>query len=85
LTKYRVAIDIGGTFTDLVALNERSGGMLNIKVPSTSREPKCVLHDVLNALVSLEAAKKDYGVVIDPVTMKIDWKSTQLFRAKQKA
>ena len=48
------------------------------------REPKLVLHDVLNGLVPLEAAKKDYGVAIDPVTMKIDWKSTQLLRAKQK-
>jgi N-methylhydantoinase B len=48
------------------------------------REPKLVLHDVLNGLVSLVTAKKDYGVVIDPVTMKIDWKSTQLLRAKQK-
>jgi N-methylhydantoinase B len=46
------------------------------------REPKLVLHDVLNGLVSLEAAKKDYGVAIEPVTMKIDWKSTQMFRAK---
>jgi N-methylhydantoinase B len=47
------------------------------------REPKFVLHDVLNGLVPLDAAKKDCGVVIDPVTMKIDWKSTQLLRAKQ--
>jgi len=39
LTKYRVAIDIGGTFTDLVALNEKNGKILNIKVPSTPREP----------------------------------------------
>jgi N-methylhydantoinase A len=39
LTKYRVAIDIGGTFTDLVALNEKSGEILNIKLPSTPTEP----------------------------------------------
>ncbi|MBE0520619.1 hydantoinase/oxoprolinase family protein, partial [Candidatus Bathyarchaeota archaeon] len=39
MTKYRVAIDIGGTFTDLVALNEKSGEILNIKLPSTPREP----------------------------------------------
>jgi N-methylhydantoinase A len=39
VTKYRVSIDIGGTFTDLVALNERSGEILNIKVPSTPKEP----------------------------------------------
>lgn len=48
------------------------------------REPKLVLHDVLNGLVPLEAAEKDYGVMIDSVTMKIDWKSTRLLRAKQK-
>jgi len=39
LSKYRVSIDIGGTFTDLVALNEEKGEILNIKVPSTPREP----------------------------------------------
>ncbi len=40
MTKHRIAIDVGGTFTDLVALNERSGKILNIKVPSTPREPE---------------------------------------------
>ncbi|MGC9345188.1 MAG: hydantoinase/oxoprolinase family protein [Candidatus Bathyarchaeales archaeon] len=39
MVKYRISIDIGGTFTDLVALNEESGEILNIKVPSTPREP----------------------------------------------
>ena len=39
MTKYRIAIDIGGTFTDLVALNEKTGEILNIKIPSTPREP----------------------------------------------
>lgn len=37
--KYRVSIDIGGTFTDLVALREESGELVNIKMPSTPREP----------------------------------------------
>jgi len=37
--KYRVSIDIGGTFTDLVALNEESGEVLDIKIPSTPKEP----------------------------------------------
>ena len=39
MTKYRIAIDIGGTFTDLVALNKKTGEILNIKVSSTPREP----------------------------------------------
>jgi len=46
------------------------------------RESKLVLQDVLNGLVPLEAAKQDYGVVIDSVTMKIDWKSTEQLRAR---
>ena len=47
------------------------------------REPKLVLDDVLNGLVRLEAVKEDYGVAIDSVTMKIDWKSTEQLRVKK--
>jgi len=46
------------------------------------REPKLVLQDVLNRLVPLEAARQDYGVVIDSVTMKIDWELTEQLRAR---
>jgi len=46
------------------------------------RESKLVLQDVLNGLVPLEAAKQDYGVVIDSVTMKIDWELTEQLRAR---
>jgi len=47
------------------------------------REPKLVVQDVLNRLVGLEAAKEDYGVVINSVTMKIDWKATEQLRARK--
>ena len=40
------------------------------------RQPELVVHDMSNGLVSLEAAKKDYGMAIDSVIMKIDLKST---------
>ena len=36
---YRVSIDIGGTFTDLVAMDD-SGDLLNIKVPTTPSNPE---------------------------------------------
>ncbi len=39
MSAYRVSIDVGGTFTDLVALKEESGELVNIKVPSTPRRP----------------------------------------------
>lgn len=60
LTKYRVAIDIGGTFTDLVALNENSYELHNLKVPSTPREPaKAVIaafHEFLRRTENAEAS-----------------------------
>lgn len=31
----RIAVDIGGTFTDLQGLDERTGGFMNLKVPTT--------------------------------------------------
>jgi len=36
---YRVGTDIGGSFTDLVALHEQMGEIVNIKVPSMQRHP----------------------------------------------
>jgi len=37
---FRVSVDVGGTFTDLVALDEATGEMVNIKVPTTPRNPE---------------------------------------------
>ena len=36
---YRVGIDTGGTFTDLVALDDKSGRIRTVKVPSTPQQP----------------------------------------------
>ena len=45
------------------------------------REPDAVLTDVLEGLVSIEAAKQTYGVVIEPAAMRIDDAGTRLARA----
>jgi len=37
---YRVSVDVGGTFTDLVALDEHSGEVINIKTPSVPKNPE---------------------------------------------
>ncbi len=39
MPEYRVSIDIGGTFTDLIALNEQTGKLMNFKVSSTPKKP----------------------------------------------
>ena len=37
--KFRIGIDVGGTFTDLVVLNEQCGEIFLFKSPSTPRDP----------------------------------------------
>lgn len=41
------------------------------------RDPLSVLQDVKDGFVSNPSAYKDYGVVIEPKTWKIDWRRTQ--------
>ena len=41
------------------------------------REPEMVESDVMEGYVSLERAREDYGVVIDPKTTKVDEEATQ--------
>jgi N-methylhydantoinase B len=44
------------------------------------RDPEMVEKDVLEGYVSLEKAKENYGVVIDPMTMKVDREATKKLR-----
>jgi N-methylhydantoinase B len=44
------------------------------------RDPELVREDVLDGYVSLDGARRDYGVVIDPETLELDWKSTEGLR-----
>jgi N-methylhydantoinase B len=48
--------------------------------PPFERDPELVLQDVKDGKVSLEAAKRDYGVVIDPKRMVIKTSATQKLR-----
>ncbi len=48
------------------------------------RDPEMVESDVAEGYVSIEAAKSEYGVVIDPATMKADVKATRSLRAGRK-
>jgi N-methylhydantoinase A len=48
---YRIGIDVGGTFTDLVAIDEHGGATLT-KVPSTPQDPSIGVIDGLAALAT---------------------------------
>ena len=42
-----------------------------------------VHEDVLNEFLSVQKVKEDYGVVIDPVTLEVDYEKTAQIRGKQ--
>jgi N-methylhydantoinase B len=53
------------------------------------REPQKVLDDVLDEYVSVEGARRDYGVVLtgslDDLTLAIDWQGTEALRRERHA
>lgn len=66
----------GTTVTHLTAAGGGYGNPL-------TRPPEAVARDVVRELCSIEAARRDYGVVIDPLTFTVDEAATQAERARQ--
>jgi N-methylhydantoinase A len=56
MTQYRIAIDVGGTFTDVIAFNEHDGKMLVTKVSSTPSHPET---GVINGIEKLNLSGKE--------------------------
>src|SRR5688572_14279075 len=58
--RIRVGIDTGGTFTDVVAVDEDSGELLAVKTPSTPADPaEGFLTGIRKALAALDAGPAD--------------------------
>ena len=57
MKKFRLAVDIGGTFTDLYFLDEETGSELVSKVPSQSDALSAVLSGIETAGVSVESVR----------------------------
>ena len=62
--------------------NEKAGGGGGWGDPY-ERPVERVLDDVRNGVVSTESAQQDYGVVIDPVMLEVDYKATNSLRKRQ--
>ena len=50
-----------------------------------AREPERVLDDVREGKVTVEAARRDYGVVLTPDQSAVDWTATDVLRQRAAA
>lgn len=67
---YRIAIDVGGTFTDGAIIDTRTGDFLIAKVPSTPKDPSLGFMHCLERLLQLSKARReDVGAVIHGTTV----------------
>jgi N-methylhydantoinase A len=66
-SRFRVGIDVGGTFTDLVAFDEESGESFLIKLPSTPHDPS---EGVIQAFKHLrERSEREISVFVHASTV----------------
>ncbi len=66
---------------DVVTIDAPGGGGYG---EPFERDPEMVESDVAEGYVSVEAAKSEYGVVIDPASMKADVKATRALRSRKR-
>jgi len=49
------------------------------------RPVEAVVGDIAAGLLSVEKAENDYGVVVDPGMLTIDWEATERLRSRAKS
>ena len=65
-------------YGDVVSFQQPGAGGYG---PPWERDPGAVLRDVVEDYVSIEGARRDYGVVIDPASLTVDETATRAARA----
>ena len=65
---------------DIIQFHSAGGGGYGSPL---ERDPQAVQADVFNGYVSVERARADYGVVIDPVSLAVDLEETDKVRASR--
>lgn len=69
-TRYRIGVDIGGTFTDFVLLDQQSGALYNEKRLTTPDDPsRAVLEGIAHLMQTHKIAPDHIGQVIHGTTL----------------
>src|SRR5436853_296904 len=53
---FRVGVDVGGTFSDFVILDESTGGIRVLKIPSTPADPSLAVLDGVSRLAASDVS-----------------------------
>jgi N-methylhydantoinase A len=68
MRRFRIGIDTGGTFTDVVALEEATGAVIATKIPTTGRDPSLGviegIHKVLALADEATVASVSHGTTV---------------------
>jgi N-methylhydantoinase B len=75
--------DLVEDVTEGIVLFQQAGGGGGYGNPYL-RNPGLVAQEVKNGIISIEKAKKDYGVVVDPETYRLNIEETEKLRKKYK-
>ena len=70
---YRVGIDVGGTFTDLVLADSRTGRLVHYKEPSTPTDPSLAVETGMASLMRQAAiGPAEIGLVVHGTTLALN-------------
>jgi N-methylhydantoinase B len=67
---------------DVIQFSSAGGGGYG---DALERDPEAIEQDVCYGYVSTDRAREDYGVAIDPVTLKLDLRATERIRAEKRS
>jgi N-methylhydantoinase A len=74
--RLRIGIDTGGTFTDVVALDEATGAILTTKTPSTPHDPSLSVLRGIRKILDLAVASPDPPAAPRPVVTAVSHGTT---------
>ena len=69
MSRFRMGIDIGGTFTDLCVLDEEQGEFINLKVPTTPKDLTEGVMETLNTFFGNEKTPDDLTLLFHATTV----------------
>jgi N-methylhydantoinase A len=71
--RYRIGVDVGGTFTDVVLMDEATGAFVGVKTPSRPAEPERAVVDALRDLMAREGLEPaEVGSFVNGTTLGLN-------------